>query len=133
MSGSDSGAAATQGAAFFRALEQRRTRALVERDMAVVEELHAPEYQLVTPAGAVRERAEYLGTIASAPFYAGWEVGELACRVGTDMAVVRYRATLRFPSGRTVLCWHTDLYERRAERWQAVWSQATEIRPSPSS
>jgi hypothetical protein len=25
-------------------------------------------------------------------------------------------------------CWHTDCYELRAGRWQAVWSQATAIR-----
>ena len=133
MTRPDAASARTEDAAFFRDLEQRRTRALVERDMAVVEELHAPEYQLVTPAGTVRERAEYLGTIAREPFYAGWEVGDLACRVGSDMAVVRYRATLGFPSGRTVVCWHTDMYERRSGRWQAVWSQATEIRPPPAS
>ena len=24
--------------------------------------------------------------------------------------------------------WHTDVYELRDDRWQAVWSQATRIR-----
>ena len=128
MTRPDAPGAKAEVAAFFRALEERRTRALVERDLAVVEELHAPEYQLVTPAGVVRERAEYLGAIAREPFYAAWDVGELACRATADMAVVRYRATLGFPSGRTVVCWHTDMYEKRSGRWQAVWSQATEIR-----
>jgi len=28
-----------------------------------------------------------------------------------------------------ITCWHTDCYERKDERWQAVWSQATVIRP----
>jgi len=31
---------------FFRALEARRTRAIVERDLEAIEALHAPEYQL---------------------------------------------------------------------------------------
>jgi hypothetical protein len=26
------------------------------------------------------------------------------------------------------LFWHTDVWERRADGWQAVWSQATRIR-----
>lgn len=34
----------------------------------------------------------------------------------------------RFPSGREVTCWHIDAYENRAGLWQAVWSQATEVR-----
>ncbi len=116
--------------AFFRALERRRTQALVERTMEVLEALHAPDYQLVTPAGRVFARKEYLGLIEREPFYAGWDIGEMRCRITERMAAVRYRATLLFPSGRRVLCWHTDLYEKRDDGWQAVWSQATEIRES---
>ena len=113
---------------FFRALELRRTRALVERDMKVLEELHAPEYELVTPAGNVFSRKHYLGTIEREPFYSGWHTGEMAVRVTAEMAAVRYKATIQFPSGREVLCWHTDMYVLRSGRWQAVWSQATELR-----
>src|SRR5438876_7962306 len=113
---------------FFRELELRRTRALVERDMATVNELHAPEYELVTPAGKVFDRKRYLAAIESEPFYAAWEVGEMAFRIAPGMAIVRYKARLTFPSGREVTCWHTDAYENRAGSWQAVWSQATEVR-----
>ena len=113
---------------FFRELELRRTRALVERDMAALNELHAPEYELITPAGTVFDRKRYLGAIESEPFYAAWEVGEMAFRISPSMAIVRYKARLVFPSGREVACWHTDAYENRAGLWQAVWSQATEVR-----
>ena len=112
----------------LRSLELRRTRALVERDMKVLEELHAPEYELITPSGNVLSRAKYLGAIEREPFYAAWEAGEMAFRISPAMAIVRYKATLRFPSGRVVVCWHTDAYEKRAGHWQAVWSQATELR-----
>lgn len=112
---------------FFRALEIRRTQALVDRDMGTLQELHAPEYQLITPTGNVFTRERYLAAIEAEPFYAGWELGEISVRVSTDMALIRYRARLRFPSGREVMCWHTDSYERRAARWQAVWSQATAV------
>lgn len=118
-------------ASFFAALERRRTQALVQRDMALIEALHAPGYELITPAGRVFTREEYLGAIAREPFYSGWDCGdEMRCRVTADMALVRYRATLRFPSGRELACWHTDAYERDGAtgRLWAVWSQATEVR-----
>ncbi len=116
--------------AFFRALEERRTRALVERDMATVDALHAPEYQLVTPAGRVFTREAYLDVLRSQPFYADWTIaGEMAFRLSPAMALLRYRARIVFPSGRVWWCWHTDSYEPRPPGWQAVWSQATEVRP----
>jgi hypothetical protein len=115
-------------AEFFRELELRRTRALVERDMATLNALHAPEYELITPGGRVFDRKRYFAAIESEPFYAAWEVGEMAFRTSPSMAIVRYKARLTFPSGRVVTCWHTDSYEKRAELWQAVWSQATEVR-----
>jgi len=121
--------AVAAGDEFFRELEARRTMALVERDLDTLEQLHAEEYQLVTPAGKVFSREAYLGAIKDGPFYAAWDaLGEVQVRRSERMAVVRYRARLRFPSGRVVVCWHTDSYELRSAGWQAVWSQATEIR-----
>ena len=113
----------------FRALEVARTRALVDRDLAVIEALHAPEYELITPAGRSFSRAGYLALIAAQPFYASWEHGAMQVRRSPAMAVVRYQARLGFPSGKVVACWHTDVYERRGEAWQVVWSQATGIAP----
>ena len=115
---------------FFHQLERERTRALVEQDLAVFERLHAPEYQLITPGGKVFSRQAYLEAIKAGPFYAAWGIGSMSVRVAEQMAVVRYQARLEFPSGRVVVCWHTDTYERRFSGWQAVWSQATEV---PSS
>jgi hypothetical protein len=113
---------------FFRALELRRTRALVERDMQTLQELHAPEYELITPAGVVFSRKRYLEAVEREPFYSGWEVGEMAFRTSAELTILRYQAKLRFPSGKELLCWHTDAYENRSGAWQAVWSQATEIK-----
>ncbi|WP_431103212.1 nuclear transport factor 2 family protein [Roseateles noduli] len=115
---------------FFPALEIRRTRAIVERDMPVIESLHAPEYELITPAGRLFSRDKYLGLIAEAPFYTGWEHGDMQVRASEDLAVVRYRARLSFPSGKVVDCWHMDVYERRATGWMAVWSKATAVPPA---
>jgi Domain of unknown function (DUF4440) len=113
---------------FFEDLERRRTQALVRRDLPLIEELHAAEYELVTPGGRVFSRTDYIAAIAREPFYAGWEIDAFRARVLGSMAVLRYKAKLLFPSGREVHVWHTDTYERRSGRWQAVWSQATELR-----
>jgi hypothetical protein len=113
---------------FFKALEMERTQALVNQNMDTLERLHSPDYQLITPPGKVFDRERYLGAVAEAPFYSSWDAGEMSVRVSAEMTAVRYQARLGFPSGRTVVCWHTDIYEKRAGRWQAVWSQATEIR-----
>lgn len=116
---------------FFRALEERRTRALVQRDSAVLEAMHAPEYQLIAPTGRVFTRETYLGAVQAAPFYAAWEIlGEMSFRLSAHMAILRYKARIQFPSGRVFVCWHTDSYELRASGWQAVWSQATEALPA---
>lgn len=111
----------------FRRLEVERTRALVQRDIAAIEAMHAPEYELITPKGRVMSRERYIALIAAEPFYANWEHGPMSVRVCDAMAIVRYRAKLTFPSGKVVECWHTDSYERRAGVWMAVWSQATEL------
>lgn len=110
----------------FRALERRRTQALVDRDLPLIERLHAPDYQLITPDGRVFSRARYLAAIADAPFYAGWAHGEMQVRLSPGMALLRYPATISFPSGKVVRCWHTDSYERIGGDWLAVWSQATQ-------
>lgn len=111
--------------AFFVSLEVERTRAIVSRDLALIERLHAPEYELITPAGRTFSLARYLAVIAAEPFYAAWEHGPMRVRVSAAMAVVRYPAKITFPSTRVVDCWHTDMYELRGDLWQAVWSQAT--------
>jgi hypothetical protein len=113
---------------FFVALERRRTAALVHRDLPVIDELHAPEYELVTPTGRVFTRAAYIGAIAEGPFYSGWEGSNFRVRNVGSMAVMRYKANIRFPSGREFVVWHIDTYEKRPGGWQAVWSQATESR-----
>ena len=115
---------------FFRQLETTRTQALVSRDIDAARRLHAPDYQLITPAGRCYALDDYLADLASgALIYARWDCGPMAVRAVPGMALLRYRARLVFPSGREVDCWHTDSYERRAEAWLAVWSQATAVVP----
>ena len=119
----------TPDADFFRALEVRRTQALVARDMPEIERLHASDYELISPPGRVMSRERYLSLIASEPFYSKWEHGAMRVRVSEGMAAIRYQAKITFPSGKVVDCWHTDIYELQAGSWKAVWSQATQLTP----
>jgi len=120
-------------AAELIAIERRRLRALVDGDDATARELHADDYQLVTPGGRTYSKAEYLGDIASGVIeYRVFEpVAEPTVQLLGDGAAVRYQARIdiRFGDGsESGLYWHTDLYRRTDGRWQAVWSQATRIR-----
>ena len=116
----------------FRNLEVQRTRAIVARNIEAIERLHAPEYELVTPAGTVLSRERYLSLISEAPFYSAWEHGSMQVRITPSMAAIKYPAQLTFPSGKVLECWHTDIYELRGLFWQAVWSQATKLPPQSS-
>ena len=117
----------------IRAVERTRLRALVAGDVAAASDLHAQDFQLVTPIGAVLSRDDYLMAIASGRIdYVAWEPGAIDVRVYGNAAVIRYQATLEVvfaghPVPRATY-WHTDSYENIDGQWRVVWSQATEIR-----
>ncbi len=116
----------------LRAIERERVGALVDRNIDRARELHADDFQLITPEGQSLSKEQYLEAIASGALrYVSWEPGRIEVRLDGDVAVIRYRSEIevvvdgdRFP--RHPL-WHTDFYERAEERWRIVWSQATEI------
>lgn len=116
----------------LEAIERARLRALVAVDIATAADLHADDFQLVTPSGRPMDKAAYLGAIAAGRLrYVSWEPGEMAVRVHGSAAVIRYQAVLEVaPAGSRnppFRAWHIDLYEVRDGRWQVVWSQATAI------
>jgi hypothetical protein len=117
--------------ALLLALENRRLRALVEGDLETAEELHADDYQLITPSGEVLSKREYLDVIASGELnYRVFQVSsDIAVKTFEGVGMLRYRASIEieFPDGRGGgAFWHTDIYERRERRWQVVWSQGTQ-------
>ena len=117
----------------IRATERERLRSLVEADMEVARTLHADDFQLINPRGETYSKEQYLGGIASGEFdYLVWEPEAIEVRVYGEGAVIRYESQLdivvRGQRGGLRRHWHTDSYEKRNGRWQAVWSQATEIR-----
>lgn len=115
----------------LRAIERRRLQALVAGDRAAAEPLHADDYQLVSPSGRTYSKAEYLDAVVSKQLeYRVFEpVSDIAVRADERLAVLRYVCRIAFATDEgpdePIEVWHTDVYERRAEGWQAVWSQAT--------
>jgi hypothetical protein len=118
---------------YIREVEKSRIQALVTRNMELLWQLHAPDYQLITPSGRSFSRERYLREIESGSLrYSRWDPGPMEVRASEQMAIVRYQATLELDSGNgegtPFRCWHMDSYEPKDEVWQAVWSQATAIR-----
>jgi uncharacterized protein DUF4440 len=116
-------------------IERARVRALVAGDLESAGDVHADDFQLINPMGAALSKDEYLGRIQAGELrYEYWRPEEISVRMHGDAAVLRYRSQVQVRIRGTVLpeqrLWHTDVYERRGGRWQAVWSQATEMRDS---
>jgi phage baseplate assembly protein W len=118
----------------LRDLEARRLASLVTGDRATAEALHADDYELITPSGSTYSKRAYLDGIATGALrYQVFEAASpVRVRVQGDTAILRYevRIDIGFAPGErdAARCWHTDYWERRGGRWQAVWSQATRIR-----
>jgi hypothetical protein len=118
----------------IRDLERRRLQSLVDADIEVARALHSPDYQLITPGAATYSRDEYLDAIASGEIdyrvFEAEEESEIAVRLFGGGAAIRYiaRIVITFPGGSDdTRVWHTDLWERGPESWQATWSQATRV------
>ena len=117
----------------IRQIERERLRSLVDADLATARRLHAEDFQLINPAGVALSKAEYLGGIESGQLdYRAWEADEIAVRLYGNVAMILYR-DVRFEvylEGQLVHrgpMYHTNLYERRGEQWQVVWSQASGV------
>ncbi len=117
----------------IRAAERERLRSLVEKDIERARQLHADDFQLITPDGATLSKDQYLGAIACGELdYVVFGVeSPIDVRLHGDAAIIRYRSTIEvvFHMQRTPLhgFWHTDVYEKHNGRWRAVWSHATRI------
>jgi hypothetical protein len=110
-------------------IERLRLRALVTADTGAAAPLHADDYQLITPNGSELTKDDYLRAIESGQLrYRVFEaVSDIAVLGDAPVAVLRYQARISFDEGPGLICWHTDCYRQRDNRWQVVWSQATAI------
>ena len=77
-----------------RSVEKKRLSALLTGNVEVALQLHADDFQLVTPLGAVFSKEEDLGAIAAGILhYHAWELDSpIDVRMYPDVALIRYRA-----------------------------------------
>lgn len=115
-----------------RALDQTQRQALVAGDAEAVDNLLAPDFELVDPSGEHQTRGQYLESVSSGGLeYQTFDaVTPVRVRVAGDVAVVTYESRLAVSAGAEHLehkAWHTHVYEKRLGRWQQVWAQATAV------
>jgi len=114
-------------------VERERLAALLAANIDAAGRIHADDFQLITPLGAVFSKDQYLSAVRAGIIkYSVMELdSSVDVRTYGDAALIRYRAQIevdvqgqKYP--RTGY-WFTDAYEKRDERWQIVWSQGTAI------
>ena len=139
MAGATAGAGAvdkSQLVSQLRAIERERLTALVNADVAVLERLHAEDFELVPPTGVVMGRAEYLALVVDGGLDGGLEyerfepLSDIEVRVHGDAATLWYSSAIDVAAEQGRLAheaWHLYLYERRSGQWQVVREQATAI------
>jgi ketosteroid isomerase-like protein len=120
----------------IRDLEQAQARAVVAGDKAELENIFAPDFRMINPAGAMASRAELLGLLASGnPPYrkASYETdsvvvlgSEAVMTTGTES--VEYAADGR-PQQRRV----TQVWKKNGATWQLLLRQATLVNPPPEA
>ena len=113
-------------------LEHRFQAAVARRELAVLEELLAPEFTLTTgrAAAPVRTRAEYLELTAGSYLIEGWEFEELDVVPLGDAALVRARYRQRGSmdgADRTGVVLLTDVWATRDGRPQLVTRHSSAV------
>jgi len=118
----------------FQALEQSWADAVKHQDGDKIDRLQADEYVFTGPSGNLWTKTRELDTIKSGDLAIdAFELGDVTVRLYDNTAVVTFR-----------IVWHghfretdisgpqrmTDVFVKRAGRWQCVASQATRI-PQP--
>jgi hypothetical protein len=79
-----------------RSAEQERLSALIAVNMDVARQLHADDFQLITPLGAIFSKEEYLGAVAAGHLhYLAMQLDSpIDVRMYDAMALIRYRAQI---------------------------------------
>jgi len=132
-SGPDTTREAAATASTLQQLERQRLAALVDADMAVIERLHAEDFELVPPPGVVLTRAEYVDLLRTGGLdYEAFDpISDIEVRVHELAATLWYSSEIDVVNaGQNHLvheAWLLVLYEKRAGQWQVVREQATAV------
>jgi hypothetical protein len=110
------------------AVDAARIAALLEGDVATLEQLTGEDYTHVTSDGRLRTKTEFIdGQRSRERPFASWVVDENTVRVYGDVAIVTGRYHNAFEGGDAKHARHIRVYVRRSGEWINVAHQATEI------
>ena len=120
----------------IRALEQQQVQIAISGDRAALEGVFAPEFQMVSPVGAVATREELLTMLGGgAPPYSAATYSTDSVLVNGDVVVTVGTEDVQFAAGaqagqhqqRRI----TQVWARRGEGWHLVRRHATLVAPAP--
>jgi hypothetical protein len=129
----DSTREAAATASTLQQIERQRLAALVDADMAVIQRLHAEDFELVPPPGVPLSRADYVDLVRTGGLdYQAFEpISDINVRVHGTAATLWYSSRIDVvAAGQGHLvheAWLLVLYEKRAGQWQVVREQATAV------
>ena len=120
----------------IRAMEQAQAQAAMSGNRAVLEEIFAPQFQIINPAGVVASREELLRMLAggSPPYSAANYMTDTVRRYG-NVVVTTGTETVQFAGGaqagqqqrRRI----TQVWERSGTAWKLALRHATLIAAPP--
>jgi ketosteroid isomerase-like protein len=119
-----------------RDLEQAQASAAVAGDKVALEQIFAPDFRMINPAGAMTSRAELLALLGSGnpPYRKAVYETDSVVMLGSDAAMstgtesVEYAADGR-PQQRRV----TQVWKKNPAGWQLLLRQATLVNPAAAA
>ena len=114
-------------------LENHWGEATVKGDVQALERLYTDEYLAIDPAGATFTKAEDIANVKSGNFkLATFKLDDVKVRVHGEVAVVTGRNTIKaMYMGKDISGAYrfTDVFVKRAGRWQVLTTQGTAVAP----
>jgi ketosteroid isomerase-like protein len=117
----------------LKKLEQEWAQAGVKGDVSVYERIEANDFVFTDPAGEVGDKAKDLAELKAGQFKAeAIDLDDLKVRVFGKTAIITGRTTIKGGAykGQDISGQYrfTDVWMNRGGQWQAVSSQATQIK-----
>jgi ketosteroid isomerase-like protein len=116
-----------------RATDARRVQALLHNNTAMLRQIYADDYTLVTQTGGIRSKSDQLTELESGAIrYERVDVGEQSIRVYGDVAIVLSRdRTVITRAGREVGgdLRFTRVYKRFGSNWRLIATHGSAVTP----
>jgi ketosteroid isomerase-like protein len=114
-------------------LENHWGEVTVKSDVPALERLYSDEYLAIDPAGAIFTKAQDIANVKSGNFkLATFKLDDVKVKIHGEMGVVTGRNTIKATyMGKDISGAYrfTDVFVKRAGRWQVLSTQGTAIAP----